>query len=220
MEIINNKIYSNKRAGLYFHTESDVFVENNELVDNKNANVIMKEKSRVKMLHNYIARSIGSGLVILTGSGCVFDGNVIQSCLNNGIDLCNGDIYASKNVITDCERSGLYGNGHIKGYFQMNKVVGNKLQSWNNGLCKYIMDQGDNGQAVKNVSKERFVMHRNIDDCELKSLEYAAKNKNEGDSEQRRQDIKMLAVLKELDEMERGFFVPVNAHPLKKVNEP
>ena len=177
VEIINNKIYQNKRAGLYFHTESDVFVENNEIIENKNANVIMKEKSRVKMVHNYIARSIGSGLVILTGSGCIFDNNIIESCLNNGIDLCNGDIYASKNIIVDNERSGLYGNGHIKGYFQMNKVIGNKLQSWNNGLCKYIMDQdgskGSTFYAVKNISKERFVMYRNIDDCELKSLEYA-----------------------------------------------
>jgi parallel beta-helix repeat protein len=180
VEIINNKIYQNKRAGLYFHTESDVFVENNEIIENKNANVIMKEKSRVKMVHNYIARSIGSGLVILTGSGCIFDNNIIESCLNNGIDLCNGDIYASKNIIVDNERSGLYGNGHIKGYFQMNKVIGNKLQSWNNGLCKYIMDQdgskGSSFHAVKNISKERFVMYRNIDDCELKSLEYAQKH--------------------------------------------
>jgi len=77
----------------------------------------MKEKSRVKMVHNYIGRSIGSGLVILTGSGCIFDSNIISGCLNNGIDLCNGDIYASKNIIIDNERSGLYGNGHIKGYF-------------------------------------------------------------------------------------------------------
>ena len=117
VEIISNKIYQNKRAGLYFHTESEVFVENNEIIENKNANVIMKEKSRVKMVHNFIGRSVGSGLVILTGSGCVFESNIIKGCMNNGIDLCNGDIYASKNVIVDNDRSGLYGNGHIKGYF-------------------------------------------------------------------------------------------------------
>ena len=94
-----------------------MFVENNEIVENKNANVIMKEKSKVSMFHNYIARSIGSGLVILTGSGCKFESNIIKSCLNNGIDLCHGDIYATNNIITDNERSGLYGNGHIKGIF-------------------------------------------------------------------------------------------------------
>ena len=77
----------------------------------------MKEKSRVKMVHNFIGRSVGSGLVILTGSGCIFETNIIKGCMNNGIDLCNGDIYASKNIIVDNERSGLYGNGHIKGYF-------------------------------------------------------------------------------------------------------
>ena len=65
----------------------------------------MKEKSRVKMVHNFI------------GSGCIFETNIIKGCMNNGIDLCNGDIYASKNIIVDNERSGLYGNGHIKGYF-------------------------------------------------------------------------------------------------------
>jgi len=102
---------------LYFHTESVVFCEHNEIVDNKNANIIMKEKSKVTMLHNFIARSVGSGLVILTGSGCKFENNVIRDCMNNGIDLCNGDIYASNNVIVDNERSGLYGNGHIKGCF-------------------------------------------------------------------------------------------------------
>ena len=53
------------------------------------------------MLHNYIARSVGSGLVILTGSGCKFENNVIRDCMNNGIDLCNGDIYACNNVIVD-----------------------------------------------------------------------------------------------------------------------
>ena len=57
---------------MYFHTESVVYAENNEIIENKNANVIMKEKSKVTMIHNYIARSIGSGLVILTGSGCKF----------------------------------------------------------------------------------------------------------------------------------------------------
>lgn len=77
----------------------------------------MKEKSRVTMVHNYIAKSVGSGLVILTGSGCKFESNIIRGCLNNGIDLCNGDIYAKNNIITDNERSGLYGNGHIKGCF-------------------------------------------------------------------------------------------------------
>lgn len=30
----------------------------------------------------------------------------------------------------------------------------------------------------------------------------------------------MLAILKELDQIEGAFFIPVNAHPLKKVNEP
>lgn len=94
-----------------------MYAENNEIIENKNANVIMKEKSKVTMVHNYIARSIGSGLVILTGSGCKFENNVITACMNNGIDLCNGDIYASKNIITNNERSGLYGNGHIKGCF-------------------------------------------------------------------------------------------------------
>ena len=87
----------------------------------------MKEKSKVTMLHNYIARSVGSGLVILTGSGCKFENNVIRDCMNNGIDLCNGDIYATNNVIVDNERSGLYGNGHIKGNFLMNKILNNKL---------------------------------------------------------------------------------------------
>lgn len=87
----------------------------------------MKEKSKVTMVHNYISRSIGSGLVILTGSGCKFENNIIANCMNNGIDLCNGDIYASKNIITNNERSGLYGNGHIKGCFQMNKIIENKL---------------------------------------------------------------------------------------------
>jgi hypothetical protein len=77
----------------------------------------MKERSRVTMIHNYIARSIGSGLVILTNSSCNFVDNIIKSCNNNGIDLCGGDIYANRNIITDNERSGLYGNGHIKGYF-------------------------------------------------------------------------------------------------------
>jgi hypothetical protein len=112
---------------LYFHTESFVYAEGNEIVDNKNANVIMKEKSRVTMYHNHIARSVGSGLVILTGSSCKFENNIIRGCMNNGIDLCNGDIYASENVITDNERSGLYGNGHIKGCFHKNKIIGNKL---------------------------------------------------------------------------------------------
>jgi len=234
VEIINNKIYQNKRAGLYFHTESEVFVENNEIIENKNANVIMKEKSRVKMIHNYIARSVGSGLVILTGSGCVFDKNIIKGCMNNGIDLCNGDIYACKNVIVDNERSGLYGNGHIKGFFQMNKIIGNKLQSWNNGLCKYIMDQDGKGgynsiHAIKGISKERFVMFRNIDDCELKGLDHFTRNQNSYESsskrlsdaeyEARKYDQKMLEILKELDKIERDFFVPLNAHPLKKVNE-
>lgn len=54
----------------------------------------MKEKSRITMIQNFIARSVGSGLVILTGSACKFDNNVIRDCLNNGIDLCNGDIIA------------------------------------------------------------------------------------------------------------------------------
>lgn len=29
----------------------------------------------------------------------------------------------------------------------------------------------------------------------------------------------MLQILKELDHIEKSFFVPVNAHPLKKMNE-
>ena len=87
----------------------------------------MKEKSKVAMIHNFIARSVGSGLVILTGSGCKFENNVIRDCQNNGIDLCNGDIYAANNVICNNERSGLYGNGHIKGSFVNNKIIYNKL---------------------------------------------------------------------------------------------
>ena len=60
----------------------------------------------------------------------------------------------------------------------MNKIIGNKLKSWNNGLCKYIMDmEGIGGyttmSALSKLSKERFVMYRNIDDCEFKSLEIA-----------------------------------------------
>lgn len=97
------------------------------------------------MISNFIARSVGSGLVILTGSACKFENNVIRDCQNNGIDLCNGDIYASNNVVVNNERSGLYGNGHIKGSFINNKIVYNKLQAWNNGLCKYIMDQDGKG---------------------------------------------------------------------------
>ena len=57
-----------------------MFCEDNEIVENKNANIIMKEKSKVTMIHNYIARSIGSGLVILTGSGCKFENNIIKEC--------------------------------------------------------------------------------------------------------------------------------------------
>ena len=30
----------------------------------------------------------------------------------------------------------------------------------------------------------------------------------------------MLQILKELDKLESDFFIPVNAHPLKKVNDP
>ena len=45
-EIINNKIFQNKRAGQYFHTESVVFCEKNEVVENKNLNIIMKEKAQ------------------------------------------------------------------------------------------------------------------------------------------------------------------------------
>lgn len=180
VEILNNRISQNKRAGLYFHTESTVFCEGNEIVENKNANIIMKEKSRVTMTKNFIARSVGSGLVILTGSGCKFEYNVIRDCNNNGIDLCNGDIYATNNVIIGNDRSGLYGNGHIKGQFLNNKIIKNKLQAWNNGLCKYIMDQDGKGgyntdyddmlQQIKHVSKERFCMYRNIDDSEFKSI--------------------------------------------------
>lgn len=56
----------------------------------------------------------------------------------------------------------------------MNKIVGNKLQPWNNGLCKYIMDQDGKGgynsiSTIKGLSKERFVMFRNIDDTEFKT---------------------------------------------------
>lgn len=58
----------------------------------------------------------------------------------------------------------------------MNKIIGNKLQAWNNALCKYIMDQDSRGNynsihQIKGLSKERFVMFRNIDDCELKNQE-------------------------------------------------
>ena len=35
VEIVNNKICQNKRAGLYFHTESVVFCEKNEIVSSK-----------------------------------------------------------------------------------------------------------------------------------------------------------------------------------------
>lgn len=97
------------------------------------------------MAWNFIARSVGSGLVILTGSSCKFENNIIRDCLNNGIDLCNGDIFASNNVICANERSGLYGNGHIKGAFFMNCITLNKLQAWNNALCKYIGDQDGKG---------------------------------------------------------------------------
>ena len=37
----------------------------------------MKERSRITLVENYIARSIGSGLVILSGSGCKFEKNII-----------------------------------------------------------------------------------------------------------------------------------------------
>ncbi len=40
----------------------------------------MKEKSRVTMKRNLLARSIGSGLVILTGSICRFENNVVRDC--------------------------------------------------------------------------------------------------------------------------------------------
>jgi hypothetical protein len=41
----------------------------------------------------------------------------------------------------------------------------------------------------------------------------------ENDYEQRRYDQKMLSILKDLDQIEAAFFIPVNAHPLKQVNE-
>lgn len=68
-------------------------------------------------------------------------------------------------------------------------------------------------------------MYRNIDDCELKSLEYAMKHQQtaakltDTEYEQRKYDQKMVQILKELEQMEGAFFIPINAHPLKKVNE-
>jgi len=87
------------------------------VTENKNSNVMIKEQSNVVLVHNYIARSAGSGLVILSGSQCKMEQNIIKQCMNNGIDLNHGHIYAKKNVIVDNERCGIYGNGAIRGYF-------------------------------------------------------------------------------------------------------
>lgn len=62
----------------------------------------------------------------------------------------------------------------------MNKILGNKSQAWNNGLCKYIMDQDNKGgfnslSKIEGLSKERFVMYRNIDDCEMKNQDILMK---------------------------------------------
>ena len=37
--------------------------------------------------------------------------------------------------------------------------------------------------------------------------------------EQKKYDQKMIQILKELEQIESAFFIPINAHPLKKVNE-
>jgi len=106
-------------------------------------------------------------------------------------------------------------------------VLGNKLQQWNSPLQKCCLENRgySNAQAL---SKERFVVYRNVDETEYKNQEKALlshrpspdiknphhNNPDEEERRMKRYDKEIAVLILDLEKMERNFFVPINAHPL------